>query len=197
MPTTNVTRSGVATALLLSALDNGLPGDTLNVRCSLDVQLFCSHGEGKFEGFPHSANAPSFHNRFDNIHHVFRTFGMNAGATAAARGHHVRSIMDTRVQYFSASMANGYSPALSINLDDCISALQYDRQLVLTEQSFIERIRLAFVNSLRWGSWHETAGITCWRQLSLDKFVPDCLQSCCPVPRHKILVVVLTSFGEM
>ena len=103
--------------MLWSSLDNGLLASTFNVGFSRDLELYCFHGEGEFEQFPHHARSPSCHNRMGNIHHVLRTFGVDASATAAARGHEVRAIKDTRLKYFFACGVNGFRPAFSINLD--------------------------------------------------------------------------------
>ena len=130
-------------------------------------------------------------------HHVLRCFGVDATATAAARGLRVRSIIDKRSKYFVACGVSNARPAFAINLDTYIAALQIEGKLVLTEQSLVERVYNAMVGSAYYGSWHETDGISFWMQHSLHRLVHDCLRPCCPVKKEKILVVVLTPFESL
>ena len=91
--------------MLLFSLDNDLLASRLRVRFFFqteNLELHCIHGEGKFMSWPTSPNTPPHINRMGNIQHVLRALGVDATATASARGIRARSVIDKRWNFLLA-----------------------------------------------------------------------------------------------
>ncbi len=125
-PSENILHSGVAVSYLMAALDDGSLARNVGVTLHPGVRMYVVHVEGAFKTWPRSEKEWSHINRFDNITHVLRCFGVDASATRAVKKKEARGILDQRLKFFAAAGVASFKswPTFVVDVDTFIPAMR-------------------------------------------------------------------------
>ncbi len=125
----------MAVSYLMAALDNGSLAGNAGVNLHPGVRINVVHAEGAFKTWPWSEKRSLYVNRFDNITHVLRCFGVDASAARDVKGKEARSILDQRLKCFAAVGVASFKAwqTFVVDVDSFISAMRRKGRLVLTD----------------------------------------------------------------
>ena len=189
LPSTHVLHSGVAVSHLMATLDNGVLGSTLGVNICKDCRINVIHCEGGFKRWPANADEPVWKNRFDNLKHVLRSGGVDAGATYLTTGRRVRPVLDERWKTFCGVGVGswGFFPCFGVDLDAFVQAMHQRRKNVLTDTLLLGGV----VEALK---GDRSAGIECWDSRAGVGCAAECVRYYADTP-FSTLVLILSPEG--
>ncbi len=181
----------------MAALDNGSLAGNAGVTLHPGVRTNVVHAEGAFKTWPWSEKESSYVNRFGNITHVLRCFGVDASATRAVQKKEVRCILDQRLKFFAAVGVASFKswPTFAVVVDTFIPEMRRKGRLVFTDNLLLGAVCQARKAGRCYQS--NTSGVMCWDGNPKPDSVVNLIRLLSQSKPTGVLIVMLSPHGVL